>query len=231
MIVATAVCPHPPLLLRELTGSRDAAADLRAACEKAVAELLAADPDTVVVVGGADTSAENVRGRVPVRSFGGTGERVPPREALPLSLAVARRLLDSAGCRAPVEMTAVAWDAGAEETAALGRRIAARPGRVALLVMGDGGACRGEKAPGHLDERTFEVDGAVRTALETGDPAALTGLDPDLAAELLIAGRAAFQVMAHAAGPGQRARLLYDDDPFGVLYLVALWRPGHTPEA
>jgi hypothetical protein len=104
LIVATAVCPSPPLLLRELTGGRDVAADLRKACEEAVGALLAAAPDVIVVLGSDEHSAERVEGRIPLSAFGGPGERVPAAQALPTSLAVARRLLDDLGAQAPVEL-------------------------------------------------------------------------------------------------------------------------------
>ncbi|CAL9394809.1 hypothetical protein SUDANB121_01341 [Nocardiopsis dassonvillei] len=227
MIVATAVCPSPPLLLRELTGGQDVAADLRKACEEAVGALLAADPDEIVVLGADERSAERVAGRIPLSAFGVPGERVPAAGALPTSLAVARRLLDDLGVRVPVEMGTVAAAADPDETARRGRALAGRPGRVGLLVMADAGARRGPRAPGHLDERTFPVDEAIRAALAAGDTGALLELDPELCADLLIGGRSALQAMAHAlAGtPVAGPRLLYADDPFGVLYLVALW-PG-----
>ena len=56
MIVAAAVCPSPPLLAPELTGQADILPELRAACAAAVARLLAAAPDVVVVAGPAETT-------------------------------------------------------------------------------------------------------------------------------------------------------------------------------
>lgn len=226
MIVATALCPHPPLLLRELSGEQDVAADLRRACESALEALLASSPDTLVVIGGHDTSAEHTGALVPVREYGGTGERTPRERTLPLSLGVARRLLDSVGHHGHVEMATVAWDASQAETAALGRRIADRPERVALLVLGDGSARRGTAAPGHLDRRSFAFDEEIRRCLAEGDREGLTRVDPDLAADLMVTGRAAFGVMAHALADTEgpvRPRLLYADDPFGVMYFVAVW--------
>lgn len=226
MIVGTAVCPHPPLLLRELTGTQDVAAPLREACHGALAHLTEAAPDRVVVVGGAGTTAEHTDAPVPVRAHGGHGGRVRPDEALPLSLGVARRLLDETGCALPVELRSVAHDAGEAEIAALAGQIAGRQERVGLLIMGDGSARRSAKAPGHLDERAFAFDDTVHRALAEGDTGALAGLDPALAEELMVAGRAAWQVMAAAVdleGAAVRTEVRYADDPFGVQYLVGVW--------
>ncbi|GAB2499878.1 class III extradiol ring-cleavage dioxygenase family protein [Nocardiopsis aegyptia] len=225
MIVGTAVCPHPPLLLRELTGGQDVAAELRKACEEALASLVALGPEVVVVVGGADTGGRHEPGPAPVGAFGGAGAR-SAEGALPLSLGVAGRLLDAVGGAVPVEMYTVAFGAGPDAVAELARAIADRPERVGLLVMGDGSARRGVKAPGHLDERAFDFDERVRRALAGADPSALSGLEPDLAAELWVAGRAALQVMADAVargGASYRSEVLYADDPFGVMYTVAVW--------
>lgn len=226
MIVGAAVCPHPPLLLRELTGGQDVAAPLREACHGALAELTKTAPDRVIVVGGAETTAEHTDEPVPVRAYGGHGIRVAQAEALPLSLGVARRLLDEAGCTLPVELRSVAHDADEAEIAALADEIAGRRKRVGLLVMGDGSARRSAKAPGHLDERAFAFDDTVHRALSEGDTGALAALDPALAEELMVAGRAAWQVMAAAVdleGGPVRAEIRHADDPFGVQYLVGVW--------
>ncbi|WP_017608632.1 class III extradiol ring-cleavage dioxygenase family protein [Nocardiopsis xinjiangensis] len=229
MIVAAAVCPHPPLLLRELTGAQDVAAPLREACHGALAELAVAAPERVVVVGGAGSTAEHTDAPVPARAHGGHGPRVAQGGALPLSLGVARRLLEETGSALPVELRSVAHDAGDAEIAALAGGIAGRRERVGLLIMGDGSARRSAKAPGHLDERVFAFDETVHRALSEGDTGALAGLDSVLAAELMAAGRAAWQVMAAAVdleGSAVRAELRYADDPFGVLYLVGVWTCG-----
>lgn len=229
MIVAAAMCPHPPLLLRELTGGQDVAAPLREACHGALAELTAAAPERLIVVGGAETTAEHTEAPVPARAYGGHGPRVGKDQALPLSLGVARRLLDEAGCTLPVELRSIARDADGTEIAALAGQIAGRQERVGLLIMGDGSARRSAKAPGHLDERAFAFDETVHRALSEGDTGALAALDPALAEELMVAGRAAWQVMAAAVdleGSTVRARIRYADDPFGVLYLVGVWTCG-----
>ena len=51
MIVAAALCPAAPLLVRELTGADPAVPELRSAALDAVAELEAEGPDVIAVVG------------------------------------------------------------------------------------------------------------------------------------------------------------------------------------
>jgi len=57
MIAAAALCPAPPLLVRELTGQAEILPDLRHACTVAVARLVACAPDVIAVVGPADLTA------------------------------------------------------------------------------------------------------------------------------------------------------------------------------
>src|ERR1700749_3420903 len=63
MLIAAAVCPHPPLLVPEVTGAADPAAReldrLRAACRDAGAVLLGAAPDLLVVAGGGGAAARS----------------------------------------------------------------------------------------------------------------------------------------------------------------------------
>ncbi|MFD3549248.1 hypothetical protein ACFWUW_27200 [Streptomyces sp. NPDC058655] len=234
MLVAAAVCPAPPLLVPEVAAG--AAAELgaaRTACSDALAVLAASRPDLLVVVGAAD---RDHRGPYPqgsrgsFRGFGveagvqlGEGDEGP--RLLPPSLAVGAWLLRRARWgAAPVEGLGVAEALDTARCLEAGREIAARAPRVALLVMGDGSACRTLKAPGYLDERAAGFDAAAARALGAADTAALAALDAGLAAELQAAGRAAWQVLAGAAeGAGLDGRLLYEDAPYGVGYVVAAW--------
>lgn len=232
MIVAAAVCPHPPLLFRELSGLEDVAGDLREACLSAIASSTSADPDVVVVVGGADvTGTWDARMAPDIAKFGTTDAR-SAGSGLPLSLGVARRLLDESSWRGAVELHSIAWNASADEVTSLAERIAARDEPIALLVLGDGSARRGDKAPGYLDARAFPFDEATGRALAEGDADALMHMDAALAEELMVGGRAAFAVMAtavhqtvvHGEGAKPRATVLYQDDPWGVMYYVATWQ-------
>lgn len=224
MIRAVAVCPQPPLLFRELAGTQDAAEELRATCHRAVSQVLTSAPDVVVVIGGAERTAawDATLGPAP-GGFGGPGRRV----GLPLSLGVGRRLLEETGWAGAVELRGVAWDAPREDVEALGEEQASREDDVVLLVLGEGSARRGDKAPGYVDDRAFGYDAETGRALAEGDPAALLAQDAWLADELMAGGRAAFQVMAaavRAQGGTPQATVGYSDDPFGVMYFVVTWR-------
>ncbi|KRD22592.1 class III extradiol dioxygenase subunit B-like domain-containing protein [Streptomyces sp. Root264] len=237
MLVAAAVCPCPPLLVPEVAAGAAPELDpVRTACSDALAVLAAARADRLVVVGPAGQSGrgphpEGARGSF--RGFGVDlavrlgrgGADTPAGRELPPSLAVAAWLLEQAGWSgAPVEGLGVGESLAAERCFEAGRQIGGAAGRVALLVMGDGSACRTLKAPGYLDERAAPFDGAVARALGTADVEALEALDAELAYELKAAGRAPWQVLAGAAGGTEPAgALLYDDAPYGVGYFVATW--------
>ncbi|MEV7374829.1 class III extradiol dioxygenase subunit B-like domain-containing protein [Streptomyces sp. NPDC090301] len=144
---------------------------------------------------------------------------------LPVSLAVGAWLLGRAGwADAPIEGLAVDGTATPDVCAGIGRGLADSAERIALLVMGDGSACRTVKAPGYLDERAAGFDAEAARALGTADAAALLALEPELAYELKAAGRAPWQVLAGAAqGADLDGRLLFEDAPYGVGYFVAAW--------
>ncbi|MER5648289.1 hypothetical protein [Streptosporangium sp. NPDC002524] len=220
MLVAAAVCPHPPLLVPELAGSAAPELDdLRTACAAAAGALRDAGADEIVVVGGADRTAAygaDASGSlapwgVDVRS--GEGEPV-----LPLSLTVGRWLLEGERLTAS-GFHAISFGAAPGECAALGGRLAAGAGRVAMLVMADGSACLTEKSPGYLDPRAEPYDRMIVEALARAE---VPELDPGEAAELWVAGRAALQVLG-GCGSALRGEILYDDAPYGVGYFAARW--------
>ncbi|MFE9679075.1 class III extradiol dioxygenase subunit B-like domain-containing protein [Streptomyces sp. NPDC006259] len=237
MLVAAAVCPCPPLLVPEVAaGAAPELAAARTACSDALSVLAAARPDRLVVIGPAEKAG---RGTYPAgtpgsfRGFGvdlsvrlgrADGDVVAERE-LPPSLAVGAWLLERVGwSHAPVEGLGVGESLAPERCAEAGREIGARPGRIALLVMGDASACRTLKAPGYLDERAAPFDAAAGRALGAADIAALEAIDAELARELKAAGRAPWQVLAGATGnAGLSGTLLYEDAPYGVGYVVAAW--------
>ncbi len=204
MLVAAAVCPHPPLLIPEASGAAEVLGELRAACAAAVAELAGSEPGLLAVVGGAAQSA-----RYPWSAAGGLHElgipvtigTGPPR--LPLSLTVGSWLLRQhapglAGERA--QFCAVRRSLPPQPCLDLGAGLAALAPRVALLVLGDGPARRAVGVPGAPDPAADAYDAEIAAALATADPFRLAGLDPALDDELLVAGR------RRLAGAGRRGR-------------------------
>jgi hypothetical protein len=204
MIVRAAVCPSAPLLGSGVTGQDALLPELRAACAAAVAWLLAADPDTVAVIGPATATATWPPDSVPDLSMHAPAA-YPGPAALPLALAIGAQLLDAAGYSGPRVLASVAGSASPDACLELGRELAAAAPWVALLVMGDGSARRSAAAPGYLDERAEPFDASVEQAFRGGDLSALTALDPDLARDLLAAGRPAWQALAGALSPARRS--------------------------
>ncbi|MGW9043572.1 class III extradiol dioxygenase subunit B-like domain-containing protein [Streptomyces lydicus] len=235
MLVAAALCPCPPLLVPEVAAGAAPELDgLRAACLDAIGVLAAARPDRLVVIGPAGRAGQGVHPQGAPGSFRGFGvdldvslgaaEETPERE-LPSSLAVGAWLLSRADWDdAPVEGLGVAQPLPLERCLPLGRELAASAPRVALLVMGDGSACRTVKAPGYFDERAEGFDAEAARALGTADLPALRALDATLAADLQASGRACWQVLTGAAEDADlTGRLLRDEAPYGVGYFVATW--------
>ncbi|MFF9646535.1 class III extradiol dioxygenase subunit B-like domain-containing protein [Kitasatospora aureofaciens] len=231
MLVAAAVCPCPPLLVPEVAAGAAPELDaLRAACDEALAALVAAEPQLVVAVGaGPEAEVWTEGGAGSFHRYGVPliaklpGGRVEGPELAP-SLTVGAWLLERAGVTLPTHACAVPADAPADRMLGLGQGLAGLAERVALLVLGDGSACRSLKAPGYLDERAEGFDTSLAAALGSADLAALAAVDPSLAAELKAEGRAPWQVLAGAAeGAGLTARLGYQDAPYGVGYFVASW--------
>jgi len=211
VIIAAAVCPHPPVLVPELaSGAASELDDVRSAALASVATLVSMEPDRVVIVGSGEL-AEPVD-----ESAGGTlaGHGVDVRAGgddvvLPLSLTIGAWLLDQAGWDGPRTYTTTSVPID---------------DRAALLVMAGGSARRSLKAPGYLDERAEAHDAAIGAALANGDADALASLDVHLGDELLAPGARALVVLGEMTkGADITARLRWDGAPFGVGYWVADW--------
>lgn len=230
MIVSAALVPSAPVLLPEYRSLTDPGARWRRASIDALVKALryaesGPGATELVVVGAVSTGAVT---------------STHAYRAAPLSLRVGRAVIEGAiiadafdPAAMPVEEVVIAEDATAEEAETLGLVVANLPlaqgsneeGRTVLLVVADGSARRGVRAPGHLDERSFAFDDAWMSAVESGSPQGLLDIDASLAAELLCSGRAPLQVLGAAARDCDvRAEVLAAGDPFGVAYSVAVWR-------
>jgi hypothetical protein len=221
VLVAAAVCPHPPLLVAAVGVGLGPEIDaLRSECRAAVESVMTATVDRVYLVGaGIGPAATSFAPWAPGSDLEGLAVDVP--EPLPLSLLVGAHL--TRGTRRSFVVVDPATDA--DDCVELGRELAGTATRVALLVMGDGAARHDVKAPGFVDPRAGEFDRSVHEIFSIGDLAALVDIDAVLAQELLCAGRAPWQVLAGAADEtpvNTEGALL--SIPFGVGYHVACWR-------
>lgn len=239
-------------------GAAEELADVRDASFEAVTRLRLERPDLLIAVAtGGGAGAREVRFGGNFRRFGvdlavgegATGDGLAgdgaagsdigdvagddgrgARGTACVGLLVGRWLLDG-GFPAAVPLRE-GWEIGERtepgECERIGRALAARSARVALLVMGDGTARRGVKAPGYLDERAVPFDDEVARALGGVDTRALAAIDPAAASDLMAAGRAPWQVLAGAvdgSSPSWRGELLSYRAPYGVGYFTAVWTP------
>ena len=174
-VVAAAVVPMTPLMFRHLSGAADPVAELRATCVAAVREAVTAATH-VVVLAPVDGREAPAAWTDPATGAGGG----------PLAAPVGRHLLELAGCDLPATLVEVHPGSGPPDLP---------DGDVALLVLGDGAAARGEAAPAYVDDRSFPYDDQVAAALGSGDGAGLLALDAGLGAELLATGRLTWPVL------------------------------------
>jgi hypothetical protein len=228
VITAAAICPPAPLIATELTGRDPVLPELRYAAAAAARWLTARGPEVLAVVGPAHQTTA-----WPAVGSRGLGVYAPALRArdhhaasvvhpqLPPALALGSRLLDEVGYGGRRLLHSVSTGEQPAACQQLGAALANRNGRTGLLVMADGSACRGPRAPGHHDPRAAGFDAAIEDAVRNGDLDPLQALDEHLAHELLASARPAWQVLAAAmpsSGPGC---ILYTDTPLGVYYLVA----------
>lgn len=221
MLIGAAFCPHPPLLVPALAAGAAGELDgLRAACDEAVAAVLAAEPDVLCVVGSAartrrfaDTAVGSLAGYGLDVRFGLRDCEVPP--TMPLSLTVGAFLLAGRGPR----------EVWAQSVADPADVALPRDRRLGLLVMGDGSARRVEDSPGAYDPAGIPFDTEISRLLGSADAAGILALDAIRADRALATGLPAWQVAAAAVDRPMRGCLLYADAPYDVGYFVATWEP------
>jgi hypothetical protein len=219
-ISGVAFVPMTPLMFRHLSGQADPLAELRDAAVAAVREACEGAERVIVLcpVGGREAPGD---WRDPARSGAVHGE--------PVSLAaqVGEHLLGLAGGGPGITSFAEVDDPedfhfGSASTVDADPEIELP---VALVVLGDGAAARGEGAPGHMDERSFAYDDEVAALLASGHGAGLASLDTALGAELMATGRLTWPAVAAHVPQAAAAELTWRGDPFGLTYFVAVWRP------
>jgi hypothetical protein len=249
-------------LVAELMGSAAGELDdLRDAIDRAVGGVLSAlsalsaeSPPVsasgsvgLVVVGAGEPGEFDASGPVSFASFGRdvtvpalVAGQVGDRE-LPTPIMVARYLASRDIAAHPEHAglwAAARWiTTSGPDAHALGETLGAPDTRIGLLLMADGAACHGPKAPRAQDDRAKPYDDEVCAALASGQPGRLGQIDTSLGNELGATGAAVWPVLVAAAGatepatehegatdPGQIAEVLWTGAPYGVGWTVASWR-------
>lgn len=243
MLVRAALVPDTALLVPGTAGAADPVPDVARAAHAAVASLVDAAPDAVVVVASAPRRQADEDGWGPWRpTFAAAG--VPDSawtgavpDAVPNAPADARTVTDVAAATGLVLLARAGWtgptrllrlrpggDAAQRRT--LGAD-AVRDGRVALLVLGSLSARRGPGAPLAEDPDAAGLDDAVLADLAAWDAPArarLARLDPAEAARLAVSGWTGWQVLLGATeGTGLEPEVLAAGAPLGATYVVVRW--------
>ena len=254
MLITTAVVPGPPAFVAELMGSAaHELDDMRNAADRAVSRAVsdlvrvsAGSPpspsgsasDTasaqLVVVGPGQPGEFDAVGPVSFASFGrdvaipALVKGHPYDRQLPTPIMVARYLAsrDIATHPGHAELWASArWitTCGGDATA-LGEQLGADGNAVGLILVADGAACHGPKAPRAQDARARGYDDGVCTALASGQPSRLAEIDGDLGDALGATGAQVWPVLVAAAGSDGIGEVLWAGAPYGVGWAVASWR-------
>lgn len=230
VLVAAAVVPSPPALVPEVaSGAATELDEVRRAALDAARRLLAASPDRIVVVAQAEWTGWREPGeKADLAAYGvdlvlaGSG---PGPQRRPLGHVLGQWLLELAGCSVPLAYLGVTPDLGPAACLALGGQVGRGTDRAALLCVGDGSARRADDSPRWPDPRAVPYDESVAAALGDVDLDALRALDVATGLDLVVAGRAPWQVLAGAADTSGiwSGHLLLTAAPYGVGYIVAAW--------
>jgi hypothetical protein len=248
VLITAAVVPGPPAFVGELMGSAAQELDgLRDATDRVVSRalcdlvtVLAGSPSLgpasvqLVVVGPGQPWEFNAAGPVSFASFGrdvvlpALVDGHPGESDLPTSIMVARYLAsrDIATHPEHAELWASArWiTTSGADAKALGEQLGAHGTGFGLILVTDGAACHGPKAPRAQDTRAKAYDDGVCAALATGQPSRLAQIDADLGDELGATGSQVWPVLVGAAGSDRIGEVLWAGAPYGVGYAVASWR-------
>ena len=204
----------------------------------------------LVIVGPGQPGEFNAAGPVSFVSFGrdvvvpalvdrdqgaqGNPEAADDR-ALPTPLMVARHLASRDVAAHPEH--AILWasarwitTSGSDATA-LGEQLRGDGTRIGLILVADGAACHGPKAPRAEDSRAPAYEDAVCAALASGQGARLAQIDADLGRELGATLPEVWPVLLAAADGDWIGELAWRGAPYGVGWAVAAWRRNPTPVA
>ena len=173
------------------------------------------------------------------RDHGAQGDQGHPEaaddRALPTPLMVARYLASRDIAAHPEH--AVLWASArwittrGSDATALGEQLRGDGTRIGLILVADGAACHGPKAPRAEDSRAPAFEDAVCAALASGLRARLAQIDDDLGRELGATLPEVWPVLLAAADGDWIGELAWRGAPYGVGWAVAAWRRNPTQAA
>ena len=223
-----AFVPAAPLLVPEVgVGHSDDLDGWRAESTRAVSDALVGVRRVVIVAAGKESRL--VTGPV-AASFQGFGVDLevgqPGGRAVGWHAGIGLWLLGEAGWSGLVSVVEVEAGSVADAAAALGGVLGESSGGLALVVVADGSAGRGPKAPGYIIEGSEAFDDEVVSALAAANCARLASLDLHEGSRVMSSGAPVWAAVG--AGLGSEsfdAEVRRADSPFGVFYAVAVWLP------
>jgi hypothetical protein len=252
VLVTVAVVPGAPALVAELMGSAARELDdLRHAADsalsRAVADLIAvtASPAAsgpavaqLVIVGAGETGEFKASGPVSFGSFGrdvlvpalAEGGGSDPYLPTPLMVAgyLASRDVAAHPDRARLWAAARWVTTTGANARALGERLHQDSTLIGLVLVADGAACHGPKAPRAEDSRAKAYDDGVWAALASGRPGRLAEIPADLGLELEATGAQVWPVLLASDDSYWVGEVLWSGAPYGVGWAVASWRQAPT---
>ena len=159
-----------------------------------------------------------------------TGDR-----ALPTPLMVARHLASRDVAAHPEHAglwASARWiTTNGSDATGLGEQLRRDGTRIGLILVADGAACHGPKAPRAEDSRAPAYEEAVCAALASGQGGQLAEIDADLGRELGATLPEVWPVLLAASDGDWIGELAWRGAPYGVGWVVAAWRRNPTPAA
>lgn len=254
MLITAAVVPGPPALVPELMGSAAHELDvLRDVADRVVSRALsdvaarragsASAPGSgpgsaqLVIVGPGTSQEFNACGAVSFASFGreaaipALAEGQDNHGDLPTPIMVARYLASRDISAHPEHArlwASARWlTTSGHDAQDLGEQLGSDDADLGLILVADGAACHGPKAPQAQDERAQTYDDGVCEALASGFPTRLAQVDARLGNELGATGYQVWPVLVSAAAAADTrwvGEVLWAGAPYGVGWTVGSWR-------
>jgi hypothetical protein len=230
-VLGAALVPAAPVLIPELSGQMMPAAAPTEAARAALARLINANPEQLVVVAEGDRDAEfGSSAQVGLHRLGGLPRLEDPdavaAEELPLPLAIGAALLGQLEWAGPTSYRLVDRSISSAEAAEHGRQLDQGDSQTGLVLLGSGSARSTEKAPGSLDPNAAQFNQDLLRMIKQGDANAISQLSAEASEGQMSDIRVPLQLLAGVASLSPPAGEVGFADEFkGVYYLCATFLP------